>query len=388
MKNIAIYLGNEPYPKQGGMERATDLLIKMLSAHYNIIIICKEKNRLGEIYISPAPIYFLPSDSEKQRANLIDLLRSNQIHVLIDQCEGGVVGRYGIFRKRSDLLVDGIKLVAVQHSSPMAALNNYCVLKRKQFKYLYMNILYNVLLLYFLKQRAYWLQKSLATDLNKNYDKIVTLSPAFITHFYKLCSQKSKGKVVAIPNPNTYEESVERTVAEKSVLFVGRLDNRTKGVDRLLRIWSMVESRCSDWGLQIVGDGQDKQMLENLKEELQLKRVSFEGFRSPKSYYETASILCMTSTFEGFGMVLTEAMQHGVVPMAFNSYDALQDIITPEKDGVVITAFDEKSYADRLLALIEDQHTLRKMAVQAMLSSTRFSRSNIIDKWCDLIDNL
>ena len=392
MKTIAVYLKNEPYPKQGGMERVTDVLLRMLAERYKVLIICEEKNRLGEVYVCPVPIYFLSRTPQERRLEFISILQQNNVNVLIDQVEGGVIGRYGIFRKRNELALLGLKCMAVQHNSAMSVLKNYNLVKQRQGLPSPIGWVYNTIVLAVLKKRAYWLQEVLFVDLNANYDKIITLSTSFIPHFYRLAPHTPEGKVVAISNPNTYEDPVATGTStmgnEKMVLFVGRLDNKAKGVDRLLRIWSIVEARTSGWTLKIVGDGQDRKMLKDLAGELGLKQVSFEGFRVPKSYYERASIFCMTSTFEGFGVVLTEAMQHGVVPMAFNSYDALQDIVTNGEDGVVVPAFDEQSYAESLLLLMSNPSLLKRMSAQAKLSSDKFSRDKIAQKWYNLIDTL
>lgn len=387
-KTIAIYLGYEPYPKQGGMERVTDILLRMLAERYKVLIVCKEKNRLGEKYTCPVSIYYLPQSASEQRREFISILRDNKVDVLIDQVEGGVVGRYGIFAKRSDLHYPSLKCIAVQHSSAMAILKNYCIVKQKSDLPFGIRWFYNSLVLPVLKKRAYWLQCVLSSDLNTNYDKIVTLSASFIPHFYEFAPHAPKNKVVSISDPNTYEEPVVKTNREKIVLFVGRLDNKAKGVDRLLRIWKQVESEQNNWKLKIVGDGQDKMMLMDLSKKLQLHQVSFEGFQTPKPYYEEASIFCMTSTFEGFGMVLTEAMQHGVVPIAFNSYDALKDIVTDGYNGIVIPAFDEMQFAQKLKYLIEHVEILKSMSEQAIVDSKRFSRERIAVEWYNLIESL
>ena len=67
-----------------------------------------------------------------------------------------------------------------------------------------------------------------------------------------------------------------------------------------------------------------------------LKRVRFEGRQNPKRYYEEASIFMLTSSFEGWGLTLTEAQQFGCVPLAFYSYASLPDIITDGKNGFMI----------------------------------------------------
>lgn len=388
MKTIAVYLGYEPYPKQGGMERVTDILLRMLAERYEVLIVCKEKNRLGETYISPVPICFLPERAEEQRQAFISIMRENRVDILIDQVEGGVIGRYGIFSRRADLNLPNLKCIAVQHNSAMSVLKNYNIVKRREDLNPFVRWFYNGLVLPVLKRRAYWLQCALSRDLNANYDKIVTLSSSFIPHFYKLAPHTPKDKVLSIPDPNTYEEPVARTKQDKIVLFVGRLDNKAKGVDRLLRIWKQIESAHTDWKLKIVGDGQDKKMLMDLSCQLRLCKVSFEGFQTPKSYYEEASVFCMTSTFEGFGMVLTEAMQHGVVPVAFDSYDALKDIVTDESNGFTVTPFDEAEYVRKVNSLIEHREVLRRMSEQAVIDSKRFSRGKIAQKWYDLIETL
>lgn len=68
----------------------------------------------------------------------------------------------------------------------------------------------------------------------------------------------------------------------------------------------------------------------------------------------------MTSNFEGFPMVLTEAMQFGCVPVAFNSFEAIADIIIPEKTGELVTPFSIKEYKEKLSLLIENVTYRRK----------------------------
>ena len=70
--------------------------------------------------------------------------------------------------------------------------------------------------------------------------------------------------------------------------------------------------------------------------------------KNPLRYYEHASIFMMTSAYEGWGMTVIEAMQNGVVPIVFNSYSAVYDILTDEEDGIIIENNDIKNYADKV----------------------------------------
>ena len=87
-------------------------------------------------------------------------------------------------------------------------------------------------------------------------------------------------------------------------------------------------------------------------------------------------------------MVLTEAMQHGVVPMAFNSYSSVKDIIDDNINGILVKPFDEKEYADKLIGLMNDEEKYIEMSYAAMLKSAVFSKEIIVKKWCNLIENL
>ena len=104
---------------------------------------------------------------------------------------------------------------------------------------------------------------------------------------------------------------------------------------RILQTWALLEQRYPDWRLTIVGDGPDRVNLENQVFESQLENVSFEGFQNPRGYYERASILLLTSEFEGFPLVLPECMSFGVVPAVYGSYSAVYDIVEDGKNGLI-----------------------------------------------------
>lgn len=396
MSNIVIYLPYEPLGKQGGMERATHSLAEMLrDAGHRVLLLCREKNRLGETYFAPVPLAFLPSGLSRsgERDYLLKLLREEETDVLIDQTEGGITGRWGIFRTRFQMEGAPVKLVAVQHSSPYCALRYYhLVHKRRGAPSLCgkcRDFLFNALALPVKRFRARRLQKSLFRELAANYDRIVTLSPGGMEEFLLLAPGAPAEKLAVIPNPvPPIEAPPLPQEKEKRVLFVGRLNNSVKGVDRLLRIWARAGKALPDWHLDIVGDGPDAAALKELAQRLQLTNVSFEGFRNPAPYYRRASIFCMTSTFEGFGLVLPEAMQHGCIPMAFESFAAVRDIIEPDRTGILVPPFDLERYAARLLDLMRDGGKREAMSAACFRSSRKFGKSRIAGLWENLLSAL
>ena len=164
-------------------------------------------------------------------------------------------------------------------------------------------------------------------------DVYEVLSPSFIELFKKFTGIKKPTKLVAQTNPITIDGSVqsEKTAnvdkKEKEIIYVGRLDFVQKRVYRVIDTWNYLEERFPDWRLTIVGDGEDRENLENHVKCLGLNRVSFEGFQNPLEYYRRASMLLLTSDFEGFGLVIVEGMAFGVVPFVYGSYPAVYDII-------------------------------------------------------------
>lgn len=392
MSNIVIYLPNEPLGKQGGMERATHALAEMLrDAGHAVLLLCREKNRLGETYYPPVPLTFLPSglSRREEQEYLLKLLREEKTEVLIDQTEGGITGRWGIFRKRYQMEADSLRLIAVQHSSQYSSLRYYHLVHKRRgastFSGKFRNFLFNALVLPLKRRRAQRLQKSLFRDLAANYDHIVTLSRGGMEEFRLLAPGTPAEKLAAIPNAlPPLEDAPQAREKEKRVLFVGRLDNSVKGADRLLRIWARAGKAMPDWHLDIVGDGPDAASLKALAQELQLSNVSFEGFRNPEPYYRRSSILCLASTFEGFGLVLPEAMQHGCVPMAFNSYAAVRDLVIPDRTGILVPPFDEEEYARQLILLMQDTPLRAAMAQAGPRHASLFSPACIVREWNSL----
>ena len=121
---------------------------------------------------------------------------------------------------------------------------------------------------------------------------------------------------------------------------------------------------------------------------MNLKRVVFHGFQSPEEFYIKAQALCMVSNYEGFGMVLVEAMQYGCVPFAFDSFAALPDIIDDGINGYRIPPFNEEIYVQRIVDFIKKTREEKEKIYNASMSKAKlFSVENIAKEWIRLFDN-
>lgn len=218
-------------------------------------------------------------------------------------------------------------------------------------------------------------------------DKVMLLSENYIPLFEKAVGFKDEAhKLVAINNPSIQPDRIVRD-KEKRVLWCGRVEFGMKRVDRMMRIWKRVSQKFPDWQLDVLGSG-DIDYFRNLAKKYGIQNINFVGFCNPYEYYDRGAILCMTSSTEGWGMVLVEAQSNGVVPMVYNSYASATDIIDDGENGFLVKAFDEDEYVEKLMSLMRDDDMRLRMAESAMVSVRKFDSRKIAQQWIDLFEKL
>lgn len=226
-------------------------------------------------------------------------------------------------------------------------------------------------------------------------DRFVVLSKGFIPEFQKFTQLRDLSKLCVITNPitidsNHYIYNPEEKV--KEIIYVGRLDFVQKRVYRVIDTWNLLENHYQDWKLTIVGDGPDRINLENHVKALNLKHVYFEGFQNPVPYYRRASILMLTSDFEGFPLVLAEAMSFGVIPVVYDSFSAVRDIINPDKDGVIVPkvngTFSAEKMAKGIEKVLTNEEETHEMALVAIGKSKQYALDHIVNQWMGWFEKL
>ena len=116
--------------------------------------------------------------------------------------------------------------------------------------------------------------------------------------------------------------------------------------------------------------------------------MEFLGRTETRYLYEKGQIICISSTYEGFSLVLTEALQHEVIPIAFDSFEAVNDIITSGKNGFLVKPFKLDRYIDILEKLMKDDDLRLQMRhiIQLDISFwTKFDINCITDSWEKLL---
>lgn len=224
-----------------------------------------------------------------------------------------------------------------------------------------------------------------------NSDMTILLSTRFIPIYQALADIHSNDKFGVIQSALTYNTFLPKSEIKnkgKEILIISRMDERSKRLSLALKIWKELEKdeELKDWKLTIVGGGPDTEYYQKLHKKLQLKRCSFEGrVIDIIPYYQRASIFMMTSSYEGFGLTLTESQQNGVVPIVFNSYASLADIITNGKNGVIIPNGDVDEYVHQCKRLMLDKTWREQMAEQAIDDCKQFCQENIIRRWYEYL---
>ena len=223
-------------------------------------------------------------------------------------------------------------------------------------------------------------------------DRLVMLSKTFFDDVVRFLEMKNVDRLCAIPNPLSYNQVTTPILNErkKQVFICSRLTDPQKNITGALRIWKEIEKRgYEEWCLIIAGTGEDETMLRNYAQDLKLKRVKWLGrVKDPMPFYQQSPIFMMTSNWEGWGMTLTEAMQAGCVPIAFDSYSSLHDIVTNNQDGVIVPYPDEIAYSNALENLMNDKERLQRLSSQGVISSQRFSIEIIGKQWEKLFEQI
>ena len=393
-----LFINDIPFnPIAGGLERVTDVLAKELSRRGYIIYYLYKRLTNSQLYLLsydfPVQLYELPNYGLFENEENVAYYKYLQSHLKIDVVinQRGLCGMFNSF-----LPITQTKVISVIHSVPDADVLIFlskledlstppCVAFKKFIKKLFRSWV-----------TSYWRRKALV-DLENKYnelvlysDAIVMLTDGYIDEIKRLICVHSKSKFAAIPNPNTFNVlDVDLKEKENVVLYVGRLTKLEKEPLRMLRIWEYLGSKHKNWKLMIVGEGDEKNKMQEFVERRGLKNVIFEGRQyNVSQYYRIASFVCLTSNFEGWGMVLTEGMQYGCIPLTFNNYDAAHVIIDDGLNGCLIPAFNLKRYAMRLSELMSDENRRVEMSKAAIEKVKEFSVENIVDKWENLLNNL
>lgn len=194
--------------------------------------------------------------------------------------------------------------------------------------------------------------------------------------------------VVTMPNPCLSEVSVHYEFDNKTFLAVGRLA-KEKNFSALLNAWSLIHKQCSEWKLVIVGKGELESDLKDQSKKLKLKNVEFAGHSDNiDEYYQSASCFVLSSSYEGFPMVILEAQSYGLPVISFDCKTGPHDLVHNNINGYLVEDKNVDMLADRMLQFTKDKDKANEMSKTAVSSVKQYNLENITDKWCKLLDEV
>ena len=195
-------------------------------------------------------------------------------------------------------------------------------------------------------------------------------------------------RVEIIPNFSTLAVKQYSNCQTKRVIAAGRL-GKEKGFERLIDIWKIVSEKHPDWQLDILGDGE---LYDSLTEKIKndhVRNVTLCGASNDMSQeYANSSICVVTSYFEGFSLVLIEAMKHGVPCIAFDCPYGPRNIIEDNQCGYLIKDGDIKAFAEKLSKLIADEEQRKQFSAAAIERAKHYDTDVIMTQWKNLLEGL
>ena len=190
-----------------------------------------------------------------------------------------------------------------------------------------------------------------------------------------------------IPNAANFIAEKYSDCTAKRVIAVGRLDYQ-KSFDRLIQVWEKVHQQMPDWRLDIFGQGEWQEMLQGMIDERRLQEtVKLNGpTKNIGQEYSESSMIVMSSHYEGFPMVMIEAMACGLPAVSFDFKCGPRDIIKEGENGLVVKDGDIDGLAKTMMTLMRDDELRRKMGENAKRVVETFSEAKVMDKWVRLYE--
>ena len=226
-------------------------------------------------------------------------------------------------------------------------------------------------------------------------DKYLSDKDLLYTHPFDrfvVLTEEDKGYWGNLPNmvviPNGVERAKPSPLTAHTVIAVGRYSSQ-KALHRLITAWSLIEDK-GDWKLKLVGDGECRDDLFALVNEYgMVDTVELTGVQKDmEAVYNNASILALSSRYEGLPMVLLEAQAHGVPAVSFACQCGPRDVIEDGVSGRLVPEGDVEGLARALDELMHDPAAIRRMGAAAYAASPRWEPETIMQQWDRLFKGL
>lgn len=376
--NVAIYYFKPLYETRGGVGRVATWFARRLVAEGHRVwcfvpagfkvpgVEC-----MGVSCDQVQTIEFPTGSWRRQHKFLKNAIKAHDIEIVFNQC--------GIYKQSNLVMNCGAKVITTHHSATEHLLVGRIPVGRNSFKFRIFGLIQRFVPELAVKLYDYMTYREIGQVIRKT-DVFTVLAESYRDWFAKRFPKyEDKFRVISNPIPFQHDNVSD---FQKKVLFVGNIDP-VKRLDRLIEVWSRLQSRFINWKLQIVGSGSQLEEMKAFAKAKGLMNVEFTGRADPRDYYSHASIICLTSDIEGVPMVLLEAMSYGIAPIVFDSFPAAREMVDDHVSGRVIPAFDIDAYmmglADMMNGAADDMR-------EAVLEAAKpYAGDYIFAKWQNLL---
>lgn len=220
-------------------------------------------------------------------------------------------------------------------------------------------------------------------DIVKHFDKFVVLTEEDKEDWGKL------DNIITIPNPVTFIPNKTSNCNSKRAIAMGRI-SKQKQYELMLRVWKKVIEKHPEWNLVIFANGGSPEKLKKtgMKLGLESNLEVYPTTREVEKELVNSSIYLMTSKYEGFPLVLLEAMSCGLPVVSFACKCGPKDMINNQEDGFLVEPGDLNDFEEKVNLLIENDNVRKEMGQRASRNIQRFSEEKIMQKWIGLFNQI
>lgn len=224
----------------------------------------------------------------------------------------------------------------------------------------------------------------------KKADAIVVLTKEDKGYYERNLKIRHRIRHIYNPMATVFEDDNSvYNLESKEILSVGRLTEQ-KGFDILIDVAKIVLNEHPDWKWRVVGEGEDREKLQKKinKYNLEDKLILCGNVDNIDEYYIKSSMYVLTSRYEGFGLVLTEAKSHHLPCVSFKCPAGPSEIIKDGINGCLVECFDVENMADKINILIENNRLRKEFSKKALEDTEKFKLENVVEQWKKLFREL
>lgn len=379
-----ILFVNYTFPKEnsGGTERALSNIAKYLNKKHQIkVFACYFE---GDNYLSALFEDSIKYMGVESIGKLEKFINDNNVKIVINFKKILPSEIKKLFNKYSIYIISSLRYAPNDAISKISTILDYKM--HRDFKLSIKKHLKKIYIMY-----VDYISKKQIKDTFNNSHKYVISSLYYLPEIMKTVKRKDiVDKISIIPNMLSYEYDIRKEEIDSKInriLFVGRLEEKSKRLSIAINIWKKLieENNLEQWEFDIIGEGSDREKYENMVISGDIKNINFYGKIDPFYFYLKSKIFLLTSSAEGFPNVLLEAQQFGCVPVVFNSFASLKDIIEDNSNGFIVENNNIQAYYSTVLTLMKNPVLLNKMAVNGTKSSKKYSTTYVGELWSQLL---